>query len=82
MVYFSSYNAQLSFFSSSDMPSISSNALGLLKSTDGGVSWDIVSDMEGISVNTLAFHPYNSQEMVLGTSDGRVFQSTDGGDHC
>ena len=53
---------------------------GLLRSTDDGAHWSIITDMEGISVRSLAFHPNNALEMVLGTSDGRVFRSTDGGD--
>jgi photosystem II stability/assembly factor-like uncharacterized protein len=56
------------------------DALGLLKSNDDGVHWDIISEMEGISVRTLAFHSSSSQKMVLGTSDGRVYQSTNSGD--
>jgi photosystem II stability/assembly factor-like uncharacterized protein len=78
-VYVSPQDAQTLFFSSA-IAWDGIYALGLIKSTDGGVSWGIVADMEGTSVRTLAFNSENPQEMVLGTSDGRVFQSTDGGD--
>jgi len=78
-VHVSPHNAQLLFFSSTG--GHGSGARGLIMSTDSGANWNIISDMEGIPVRTLAFHPSDSQKMVLGTSDGRVFQSTDGGAH-
>ncbi len=56
-------------------------AVGLIKSADGGASWQIVADMEGLSVQSLAFHPSDYKQAVLATSNGRVFQSNDGGDH-
>ena len=36
-------------------------------------SWQIVADMEGIQVQSVAFHPTDPSQMVLATSDGRVF---------
>jgi photosystem II stability/assembly factor-like uncharacterized protein len=78
-VYVSPQDAQTLFYSSA-IAWDGIYALGLIKSTDGGVSWGIVADMEGTPVRTLAFNSEDPQEMVLGTSDGRVFQSTDGGD--
>ncbi len=59
----------------------SGNALGLIKSTNGGTSWHIVSDLEGVSVVDVDFDPDNPQQMVLVTTDAHVFKSTDGGDH-
>jgi photosystem II stability/assembly factor-like uncharacterized protein len=37
--------------------------------------------MEGLAVQDVAFDPTDTLQMVLATSDARVFQSTDGGDH-
>ena len=56
-------------------------AQGLIKSTDGGATWKIVADMEGIAVQDVAFDPADSLQMVLATQSGQVFRSTDGGDH-
>ena len=58
-----------------------STALGLRKSTDSGSSWDVVNDMKGYSVGLMAFHPTDAAQMVLVTTGGRVFLSTDGGGH-
>ena len=57
------------------------NALGLIKSTNGGTSWHIVADLEGVSVVDVDFDPADPQQMVLVTTDAHVFKSTDGGDH-
>jgi photosystem II stability/assembly factor-like uncharacterized protein len=56
-------------------------AMGLIRSTDGGATWQVVADMEGIGVEAVAFHPTVSSQMVLATPDARVFQSIDGGAH-
>ena len=58
-----------------------SSALGLRKSTDAGASWHAVTDMKGRSAQLIAFHPTDPDRMVLVTTAGLVFQSTDGGDH-
>ncbi len=79
-VFISPHDAGHLFLSSAITPDGISKALGLLKSTDDGTSWSIIPDLAGISVRTLAFRPDKPLEMVLGTSDGNVFQSTDGGD--
>ncbi len=81
-VFPSPSNPQVLFISAHDdfgFPP-SGGALGLIKSTNGGTSWQIVADLEGISVVDVAFDPNDSSQMVLVTSDARVFQSTDGGD--
>jgi photosystem II stability/assembly factor-like uncharacterized protein len=82
-VFVSPYDPQVLFISSfssfGDPFGNSSGAYGLIKSTDGGASWQIVADMEGIPVQDVAFHPTDPSKMVLATSDARVFQSSDGG---
>jgi photosystem II stability/assembly factor-like uncharacterized protein len=81
-VYVSPYKPQVLFVSSSKNygDPYSGDAFGLIKSTNGGTSWQIVADMEGLAVQDISFHPTNPLKMVLATSDARVFQSTDGGD--
>jgi len=74
-IYPSPHNPQVLFVSSSG----ESGALGLIKSTDGGASWKIVAVMDGIGVEDVAFHPTDPLQMVLVTSDGRVFHSGNAG---
>ena len=81
-VYISPYDPQVLFVSSSESygdPN-ANGAMGLIKSTDGGVLWQIVADMEGIPAQDVAFNPMHPLQMLLATSDARVFQSTDAGD--
>ncbi len=55
---------------------------GLKKSTDAGAHWTSVPSMEGTAVQNVAFDPTpGSHDMVLATSDARVFRSTDDGAH-
>jgi photosystem II stability/assembly factor-like uncharacterized protein len=81
-VYVSPHNAQVLFVSSSAQPGYPPNGvMGLIKSTNGGVSWNIVTDMESIPVQSVDFHPTDPLKMVLATQAGQVYQSTDGGNH-
>ena len=80
-VYPSPYNPQVLFVSVANQPDFpATGALGLIKSVNGGATWQIVSDLDGISVNDVAFHPSDPAQMVLGTQDGNVYRSSDGGD--
>lgn len=79
--YPSPHDPQVLFFSSSANPGEPpTGALGLIISNDGGVSWSIVDDLEGIAVQDVSFHPTDPLQMVVGTQVGQVFQSTDGGE--
>jgi photosystem II stability/assembly factor-like uncharacterized protein len=81
-VYCSPYNSQVLFFSSYDEPLegyAAGGAQGLLESTDGGASWQIVADLEGKSVMDVAFDPTDASRMALVTRDAQVYQSTDEG---
>ncbi|MBI5951678.1 MAG: IPT/TIG domain-containing protein [Chloroflexi bacterium] len=81
-VYPSLHNSSVLFVRSTIEPgNPPTGALGLIKSTNSGTSWQIVTDMEGIPVQDVDFHPTDPLRMVLGTQDGRVFQSADGGNH-
>jgi photosystem II stability/assembly factor-like uncharacterized protein len=80
-VYVSPHDPQVLFISSSSgYGGADTGAMGLIKSTTGGATWSIETSMEGIPVQDVAFHPTDPLKMVLVTSDGRVFQSADGGD--
>jgi photosystem II stability/assembly factor-like uncharacterized protein len=81
-VYVSPYDPQVLFVGASEAygDPTATGAYGLIKSTDGGATWQIVTDMEGLAVQDISFHPADPLKMVLATSDARVFQSSDAGD--
>jgi photosystem II stability/assembly factor-like uncharacterized protein len=69
------------FLAAAEIPSGSGSASGLLRSTDRGQTWTTVE--EGLltgdtHVTAMAFGP---DAIYLGTRDGNLYQSTDGGDH-
>jgi len=59
---------------------------GLYRSTDGGRSWQLISQQLGRNVNALAVDPSDPRVMFAGTArtatsvqDGNLYMSTDGG---
>ena len=56
-------------------------AFGLIKSTDDGATWTIVTDLDGQKVQDIAFDPDPARQghMVLVTSDMKIYQSDDWG---
>lgn len=81
-IYPSPHNAQVIFVSSCTYPGLpSTGALGLMQSSDGGMSWTVVADLAGVTVQDVAYHPTDPLQMVLGTQTGQVYKSTDGGGH-
>jgi photosystem II stability/assembly factor-like uncharacterized protein len=67
--------------SSAKQSSRDTTDFGLIRSTDGGTTWKVVPDLVGVSVYSVAYHPTDPLQMVLATSDGRVFHSSDAGAH-
>ena len=57
------------------------NASGLYKSTDGGSSWQRLTDALDTGVDAIALDPENPATVYIGTpgGEGSVFRSTDGG---
>lgn len=54
---------------------------GLLKSTDNGESWELLSaGLADPQISALAFDPTDPLTMYVGTVNGNVFVSSDGGD--
>ena len=54
---------------------------GLLKSADAGESWiEVMDGLTDTQVTALAFHPTNPLNMVLGTANGNVFFTYNGGE--
>lgn len=56
-------------------------AFGLIRSTNDGANWTIVTDLEGQEVQDIAFDPNPARRghMVLVTSDMKIYQSDDWG---
>jgi len=54
-------------------------AQGLIRSTNGGASWQIVTSLEGASVEDVAFDPNDASQMVLVTQNAHVYHSNDAG---
>jgi photosystem II stability/assembly factor-like uncharacterized protein len=53
---------------------------GVWKSTDGGVTWQVLTDnLANIDVYALAIDPLNSAHYYWGSTNGAIFKSTDGG---
>src|SRR5712664_3508510 len=52
--------------------------LGVLKSTDGGVSWN-AAGLTGVGVLSLVIDPLTPTTLYAGTSSSGVFKSSDGG---
>ncbi|MDX2064958.1 MAG: hypothetical protein SFX74_04365 [Fimbriimonadaceae bacterium] len=53
---------------------------GILKSTDGGLTWAFITGTSGIgNVNKLAIHPTNANIMLAATQSGGIRRTTDGG---
>ncbi len=62
-----------------DAPLLAATSHGLLRSTDGGETWNRVMDgIPAATVNSVRFNPRNSQEAFL-VQYGNVFRSLDGG---
>jgi photosystem II stability/assembly factor-like uncharacterized protein len=82
-VYPSPHDPQVLFVSShydSIAGGSAGGAQGLIRSTDGGVSWQTVSGLpDPASVEDVAFDPNNAAQMVLVTQDARVYHSADKG---
>jgi photosystem II stability/assembly factor-like uncharacterized protein len=58
-----------------------SRARGLYKSTDGGSSWQRLTDALDIDVSTIVLHPQKPGTVFIGTPGGEsgILRSTDGG---
>jgi photosystem II stability/assembly factor-like uncharacterized protein len=80
--YPSPFDPQVLFVSSHYDPIVGGPAgatQGLIRSTNGGASWQIVTGLEGASVEDVAFDPRNNGQMVLVTQDAHVYHSVDAG---
>ncbi len=51
---------------------------GLYRSEDGGDSWNLL--LPGVVINAVLIHPLDGRRLLLGTDDGGVLSSVDGGE--
>ncbi len=74
-------NSQIIYISTGDDDAGDSYAIGVLKSTDGGSTWNTTGNILGnpISSNEIVVDPSNSNIVWVATGEG-LFQSTNGGD--
>lgn len=58
------------------------NSIGVIKSTDGGMTWDttgvILDVSDGVRVNSMVIHPTDTNTLTLSV-DGAIVRSLDGG---
>ncbi len=52
---------------------------GVSRSTDGGIVW-IHKQLPGVSAVISGIHAFDDRRAVIGSNDGRIFRTTDGGD--
>lgn len=70
------------YISTGDRDGWDNNSIGVLKSTDGGLTWNITgltyAIQDGKMVNRLIVHPTSNSTMIAATTDG-VYKTTNGG---
>jgi len=73
-------NSQIIYISTGDDDAADSYSIGVLKSTDGGSTWNQTGAITGnpISSNEILIDPSNSNSIWVATGNG-LFQSTDAG---
>jgi Secretion system C-terminal sorting domain len=75
-------NPNIIYIATGDKDSSNTYSVGVLKSTDGGLTWN-TTGLSFLGENTLAgdlmINPTNSQVLLCATSDG-LFKTTDAGD--
>ncbi len=73
-------NSNIIYISTGDDDAGNSYSIGVLKSTDGGATWNQTGAIDGspISSNEISIDPSNSNTIWVATSNG-LFQSTNGG---
>jgi photosystem II stability/assembly factor-like uncharacterized protein len=71
------------FLAAARIPASDQSAAGLLRSVDDGATWQTVQtgiDAGDENVTAMEFSPDNPQTLYIGTRDGNLYLSTNGGD--
>jgi PKD repeat protein len=75
-------NSNVMYLSTGDRDASDTYSIGLLKSTDGGLTWNttglIYTPSQMVHVNCVLIDPTNTQRLFAATSNG-IFRSMDGG---
>jgi photosystem II stability/assembly factor-like uncharacterized protein len=72
------------FMAAANLQGADDSAFGLLRSVDNGQTWQTVQtgiDPGDENVTALEFSPDDPQTIYIGTRDGNLYKSTDGGDN-
>ena len=76
---FASSNPDVVYIGTGDRDASDSPGMGVMKSTDGGDTWEFYNaGISGNVVGDLLVHPENENQVVAATSSG-IFKTTDGG---
>ena len=76
---FASSNPDVVYIGTGDRDASDSPGMGVMKSTDGGNTWEFYNaGISGNVVGDLLVHPENENQVVAATSSG-IFKTTDGG---
>jgi len=59
----------------------SEEGLGLYTTSDGGVSWKKITSLSNYDISSLAVGPKSPRVVYLGTENGGLYMSDDGGEH-
>ncbi|MHC1708117.1 MAG: PKD domain-containing protein [Bacteroidales bacterium] len=74
-------NPDILYIGTGDRDAGDAPGLGVMKSTDGGLTWNTASNgMGNVTVNKMLIHPSNPQILFAACSNG-VYKSIDGGDN-
>ncbi|MCP4216928.1 MAG: hypothetical protein GY765_19920 [bacterium] len=75
-------NANVMYMATGDGDGADTFSIGILKSTDGGVSWNTtgmgVTEAQSLRFFKLIFHPSNP-DIILAVGNGGIYKSTDAG---
>lgn len=71
-------NSNIIYITTGDDDAGDSYFVGVMKSTDGGITWNSTGSLSGTSANEIYIDPSNSQIIWVATSSG-LYKSTDSG---
>ncbi len=68
-------------FATTDLLSVTLGVRIMLRSTDGGLTWEVVPNFPNVKVNNLALSPdFSTDGILFASTDSGLYRSTDGGD--
>ena len=78
-IAFAASDPAIVYIGTGDRDASDSPGMGVMKSLDGGISWEFFNaGIEGKVVGDLAVYPTNAEQVLAATSSG-IFKTTDGG---